>query len=62
MATLLQQQLGGGVAELIKPDIKGNVYVGMLKSRTSRTGSSTASAPRAGGRPRATARRTSART
>ncbi|HQL02054.1 MAG: Tyrosine-protein kinase etk [Synergistetes bacterium ADurb.Bin155] len=34
MATLLQQQLGGGVAELIKPDIKGNVYVGMLKSRT----------------------------
>lgn len=33
MATLLSQQLGGGVAELIKPEIKGNVYVGMLKSR-----------------------------
>jgi len=34
MATLLTQQLGGGVAELIKPEIKGNIYVGMLKSRT----------------------------
>ena len=34
MATLLQQQLGGGIAEMIRPDIKGNVYVGMLKSRT----------------------------
>ena len=30
----LPQQLGGGVAELIKPEIKGNISVGMLKSRT----------------------------
>ena len=34
MASLLSQQLGGGVAELIKPDMKGNIYVGMIKSRT----------------------------
>ncbi|MDT8284842.1 MAG: Wzz/FepE/Etk N-terminal domain-containing protein, partial [Thermovirgaceae bacterium] len=34
MASLLQQQLGGGIAEMIRPDIKGNIYVGMLKSRT----------------------------
>lgn len=34
MASLLSQQLGGGIADVIAPDAKGNIYVGMLKSRT----------------------------
>ncbi len=38
MATLLTQQLGGGVAELIKPEIKGNIYVACSKAAPSRTG------------------------